>query len=403
MNYKPNSYLVRENSSIYSVKITLPRYMRAMFGNRTCFMRSTGTSDLREARIYRDKILAEFFEIRERMRPKKQRTKIEQVINELKQINKHISDNSFNAETTKACPSLAHLRDEFLKQFTEKRKLSTLSKYIKSVEVFTAHFGKKDFKLYEINRTMVTAWLDYEKGDKASQTLANYLACLSQLVEFARNRYHDAPKENPFKGHRLEVRRERESYSPYTNEELAKIFPLLDEEMKAVALIGLYSGMRLNEICSLTVDRIAIVEGVMCMEVREGKTRSSVRFVPAHSKIQPLIKKLSEKHHNGFLFYRASITERADGKRSTWHTQRWTRAKRKALGEKGTETKVFHSLRGMFISQLDRAKVPEDRIALIVGHERGQTESFKTYSQGAGMEELARYVELIEYDFLLSD
>lgn len=336
MNYKPNSFLVRENSSIYSVKITLPAYMRSMFGNRTCFMRSTGTSDLRAARIYRDKIIAEFFEIRERMRPQKHGMKIEQVINELKQINRFVSENNFNAETVKACPSLASLRDEFLKQFTEKLKLSTLSKYIKSVEVFTAYFGKKDFKLYEINRTMVTTWLDYEKGNKAPQTLANYLACLSQLAEFARNRYHDAPQDNPFKGHRLVVRRERESYSPYTNDELAKIFPLLDEEIKAVALIGMYSGMRLNEICSLTVDRITNVEGVMCIEVREGKTRSSVRFVPVHSKIQPLIKKLSEKHHNGSLFYRASITERADGKRSTWHTQRWTRAKRKALGEKGS-------------------------------------------------------------------
>lgn len=36
----------------------------------------------------------------------------------------------------------------------------------------------------------------------------------------------------------------------------------------------------------------------------------------------------------------------------------------------------------MFISQLDRGGVPEDRIALTVGHERGITESFRTYSQG---------------------
>lgn len=112
--------------------------------------------------LVRDKIVAEFFQIRERMRSKKQEIKIEQVINELKQINRQISDSSFNTETAKVCPSLAHLRDEFLKQFTEKRKLSTLSKYIESVDVFTAHFGKKDFKLYEINCTMVTAWLDYE-------------------------------------------------------------------------------------------------------------------------------------------------------------------------------------------------------------------------------------------------
>ncbi|MFB4706767.1 integrase, partial [Enterobacter hormaechei subsp. steigerwaltii] len=39
----------------------------------------------------------------------------------------------------------------------------------------------------------------------------------------------------------------------------------------------------------------------------------------------------------------------------------------------------------------------EDRIALIVGHERGKTESFRTYSKGAGMKELLSYVETIQY------
>lgn len=71
---------------------------------------------------------------------------------------------------------------------------------------------------------------------------------------------------------------------------------------------------------------------------------------------------------------------------------------RKALGERGTERKVFHSLRGMFISQLDRGGVPEDRIALIVGHERGKTESFRTYSQGASMKELSNHIELAKHD-----
>ena len=59
-----------------------------------------------------------------------------------------------------------------------------------------------------------------------------------------------------------------------------------------------------------------------------------------------------------------------------------------------TLTKV---VRGMFISQLDHGGVPEDRIALIVGHERGKTESFRTYSQGASMKELATYVNLATY------
>jgi len=54
----------------------------------------------------------------------------------------------------------------------------------------------------------------------------------------------------------------------------------------------------------------------------------------------------------------------------------------KALGEKWTEWKVFHSLRGMFISQLERGGVPEERIVLIVGHKRGKQNSSTLTAKG---------------------
>lgn len=396
MKYKPNAYLVKENSSVYSVKVTIPPYMRSLFGNRTAFMRTTGTTDIREARIIRDRIMHEFFTIRKQLKPKLQGNCVDRVLNELRSINQYVNQNAgIDFATARVCPSLVQLRDEFIVQHNDRRKLSTLSKYIKAVEVFTAYFKCKDFRLHDINRTMVTDWLDKAKQEKASQTLANYLGCLSQLVALAQNRYHDAPKENVFTGHKLDVRHDRESYEPFSSDELEKVYAVLDEEMKDVAMVGMYSGMRLNEICSLQISNIKTIEGVLCFEVTEGKTRNAARLVPIHSKLVALVKQLIQDNHNGFLFYHASITERADGKRSTWHTQRFTRAKRKVLGEKGTERKVFHSLRGMFISQLDRHGVPEDRIALIVGHERGKTESFRTYSKGAGMKELSEYVELI--------
>ncbi|EOV2730600.1 TPA: tyrosine-type recombinase/integrase [Salmonella enterica subsp. enterica serovar Javiana] len=277
---------------------------------------------------------------------------------ELCSINQHVSQNvGINFATARVCPSLVQLRDEFIVQHNDRRKLSTLSKYIKAVEVFTAHFRCKDFRLHDINRTMVTDWLDRAKQEKASQRLANYLGCLSQLVALAQNRCHDAPKENIFTGHKLDVRHDRESYEPFSGDELAKVYAMLDEEMKAVALVGMFSGMRLNEICSLQISNIKTVEGVWCFEVAEGKTRNAARLVPIHNRLTSLVKNLIQNNHNGFLFYHASITERADGKRSTWHTQRFTQAKRKALGEKGSERKVYHSLRGMFISQLDRGCV----------------------------------------------
>lgn len=168
--------------------------------------------------------------------------------------------------------------------------------------------------------------------------------------------------------------------------------------MKQVTLIGLYSGMRLNENCSLTTDDIVTEESVRCLRISKSKTKIAARLVPVHSLINGLIDTLIQNHTDKFLFRHAALTDRDDGKRSSWHTQQFTRAKRKALGEKTTERKIFHSLRGMFITELDRLKVPEDRIALLVGHERRITESFKTYSQGASFKELAQYVEQVNFD-----
>lgn len=99
--------------------------------------------------------------------------------------------------------------------------------------------------------------------------------------------------------------------------------------------------------------------------------------IPVHSKLIPLVKSLLKITYSDFLFYHALITDRVDGKLSSWHTQQFTRAKRKALGEPTAERKVFHSLRHAFVQQPDRAQVPEDRIAMLVGHERGNTESLK--------------------------
>ena len=71
----------------------------------------------------------------------------------------------------------------------------------------------------------------------------------------------------------------------------------------------------------------------------------------------------------------------------------------------GSERKVFHSLRHQVAQLMDRGgigrrlkPVPEDRIALLLGHERGSTESFKTYSKHAASPvELSQYIELLRY------
>lgn len=380
------------------MRIAIPSYMRHLFQGKRYFMKSTGTRDIRQARLFRDAIALEWTRLRNLLKPQGG-SSVDQIIDELRRVSVYAKEApaSFGA-SVQACPSLLKMRDLYLLQYSEKRKLTTLSKTNKAVEVLLTHLKKKDIQLRDINRTIVTGWLDKLKTERAPQTIQNYISALAQIWDLARNRYHDAPQDNPWRGHALEAKSSKVSYEVFAPGELAKVYALLDDEMKAVTAIGAYSGMRINEICTLRESSIKTIEGVLCFEITGGKTKSAARIVPVHRKLIPLVKSLLKTTHSGFLFYHASITDRADGKRSTWHTQQFTRAKRKALGEPAAERKVFHSLRHAFVQQLDRAQVPEDRIALLVGHERGSTESFKTYSKNAASPvEMRKYVELINH------
>ena len=402
MSFKRDRYLVLDPCGNYLVRIAIPSYMRHLFQGKRYFMKSTGTRDIRQARLFRDAIALEWTRLRNLLKPQSG-SSVDQIIDELRRASMYAKEApaSFGA-SVQACPSLLKMRDLYLLQYSEKRKLTTLSKTNKAVEVLLTHLKKKDIQLRDINRTIVTGWLDKLKTERAPQTIQNYISALAQIWDLARNRYHDAPQDNPWRGHALEAKSSKVSYEVFAPGELAKVYDLLDDEMKAVTAIGAYSGMRINEICTLRESSIKTIEGVLCFEITEGKTKSAARIVPVHSKLIHLVKSLLKTTHNGFLFYHASITDRADGKRSTWHTQQFTRAKRKALDELAAERKVFHSLRHAFVQQLDRAQVPEDRIALLVGHERGSTESFKTYSKNAAAPaELSRYVEFVNHQIAI--
>lgn len=402
MSFKRDRYLVLDPCGNYLVRIAIPSYMRHLFQGKRYFMKSTGTRDVRQARLFRDAIALEWTRLRNLLKPQGG-SSVDQIIDELRRVSVYAKEApaTFGA-SVQACPSLLKMRDLYLLQYSEKRKLTTLSKTNKAVEVLLTHLKKKDVQLRDINRTIVTGWLDKLKTERAPQTIQNYISALAQIWDLARNRYHDAPQDNPWRGHALEAKSSKVSYEVFAPGELAKVYDLLDDEMKAVTAIGAYSGMRINEICTLRESSIKTIEGILCFEITEGKTKSAARIVPIHSKLIPLVKSLLKTTHSGFLFYHASITDRADGKRSTWHTQQFTRAKRKALGELAAERKVFHSLRHAFVQQLDRAQVPEDRIALLVGHERGSTESFKTYSKNAAAPaELSRYVEFVNHQIAI--
>lgn len=82
-----------------------------------------------------------------------------------------------------------------------------------------------------------------------------------------------------------------------------------------------------------------MINGVTCLQVLEGKTTNAARIIPLHSSLISMVSERCKKPYNGFLFYRASITKREDGKRSSWHVNRFGRLKRDILPD--SETRCF--------------------------------------------------------------
>lgn len=422
---KDDRYLITDAYGVYYCRIVLPAYLHDAFGGKKTLVRSLKTSDLRVARRKRDAIVTEYERVRELAAPPKPDS-IQDTISYLQSVAKYAraSPVAQSAETRNSrrepsatpnnnkanklvpsYPSLVGMLDVYLLQNADVKKIGTLSKDKRAVTVFLSYLKRSDIQLSDITRTTVSGWCDYMKENgRAIQTQANFLSSMAGILDLAAARYHDAPplEKNPFRGHKLNTAKSRESYEAFTDQDVIALLRGLQEagegELFDVASIAAYSGMRLNEICSMNGHSIVQIDNVWCFKIYEGKTSNACRVIPIHSKILPMALSRRDNPYNGFLFYRASITNREDGKRSTWHTQRFTRIKRAILPD--DENKVFHSYRHTWISKLNAAGVPESRVAILAGHAPGQTESFKTYSKSVPdriVKELQSYVELISY------
>lgn len=121
--------------------------------------------------------------------------------------------------------------------------------------------------------------------------------------------------------------------------------------------------------------------------------------MPIHSLLSAIVDEYMSHSYGEYLFPQANKINRADGKKGPFYSQAFTRLRRRVLPT-ATDRQCFHSLRGIFITCLDRAGVQETRIGSITGHteQKVKTEAFRTYSKGAGMIELSKYIELVNYE-----
>ncbi len=160
-----------------------------------------------------------------------------------------------------------------------------------------------------------------------------------------------------------------------------------DLPLRDLIWLGMWTGCRIKELCSLKVDD---VKGTYFVVV-DAKSEAGNRKVPIHSKLAPALTKHCLESRNGFVMDGLTTNKYSD--RSNAIGKRFGRLK-KQLGF-GSDL-VFHSLRKTVATQLENAGVAENVTADILGHEK-QTITYGLYSGGSSVEVMQRAVEKLAY------
>ncbi|MCF1711161.1 tyrosine-type recombinase/integrase [Tabrizicola sp. J26] len=202
--------------------------------------------------------------------------------------------------------------------------------------------------------------------------------------------YEGHVTSNPFKTVRVEAKGKNRSYSALTDEEVRRLVAADDPVIGDLLRFCLLTGMRSGEAAGLVRDNL-VWKGnlgwfvwVRPNAVRTLKTDAAERFIPLHSDLTPILARLPAQ---GRLFPRLTVN---------MVTKRFI-ALRTSLGIVRPGA-VFHSTRKWFVTQCERAGVPEHFTASIVGHQSARSENRMTYgiySAGISDEQKREIIEKV--------
>jgi len=201
---------------------------------------------------------------------------------------------------------------------------------------------------------------------------------------------------NPFSGMKFSVKKQPHTRQPFTADELRKIFkpetylkwtihfshPYRKNRVSNqlpyywIFLLGIFSGMRTNEMCQLRLIDIKKQNNIWFIFIEDSeetkvKTENAIRKVPLHPQLIDLgfvdYVTTQKKSKRGRLFW--ELSEDRDGFAS--HVSRhYNQRFLPAVGVWKKYTKVLYCTRHTFINKLYSEKVDENVIKTLVGHEK---------------------------------
>jgi integrase len=166
---------------------------------------------------------------------------------------------------------------------------------------------------------------------------------------------------------------------------------------KWVPLIGMYSGMRIGEICQLEVADIIEVGGTPAFDINEAgdkrlKTPQSERIIPIHPELirLGLLEYVNDLRKKGVTRLFPELRKGRDGYSQS--VSRWFGRFKKTFGFEPQ----FHSLRHTVATKLREAGVPMDLISDILGHSRSGSETGRYAKEASVPRKLDALAKLVD-------
>ncbi|MCS5707939.1 site-specific integrase [Candidatus Berkiella cookevillensis] len=209
-------------------------------------------------------------------------------------------------------------------------------------------------------------------------------------------------KENYFKGLQLPKHKSaKEERLPFSDSDLKLLFGTemyhTGKYQKPfhywIPLLGLYTGCRLNELCSLTKNDVVQEGDIWYISINEAgekrvKNKSSIRKVPLHSKLAELGFIEFAKSSHGRLF---PELKKVKDNYSHYATKWFCRTYIKKCGIDDTR-KVYHSFRHTVAQRLTNSNVPREIVGAILGH-HDASQTTGRYGDGFSLQILKEAIE----------
>ena len=372
---------------------SIPKDVQSFFAGRTDIALSLKTKVKKDAKLLavslEQKYLSAFILIRTGMLPPGQRVSIHPQIPlsaSFLSPNQAAGNQQDRPQKLKAKESLrlTTLIDRYEQEKQHRWKLATKRDFKYMFAIMVKIIGNRD--VIQIDRKQCTDCRDVLSGTTRSaiytkkayhpKTVNMFMTLLSSLFKWGvRCGYLT---HNPAEGLLLtlatHVDEERKAFSC---EDLKLITHHLHGEephRRWIPIIAMYTGMRLEEVCSLRPDSFIVTDTVKCIHLVEHaesslKTKSSSRLIPLHDDL--LAMGLWEYVLGKSLFpkdnlwgFRLSL-----GKYGRYYGSWFGRFLRKHITN--DKKKVFHSFRHSFANILKQAGVAESIIAELMGHKNG--------------------------------